>query len=226
MAAWTAAACSPACSRSREGGGDLGRLHRRRPGLLLQFYDTLTLKLGQGAGLGSTLVFFFTFYTILTNIMLVLVYLSDLTAARWLDWWRTPATRAMMAGAIALVGIFNHLLLADLQDLTGLSALCDTLLHYVTPAWFVLWWLIFQPKGMLRLADIPMMLLPTAIWLVWAMARGSMIGEYPYPILDAGKLGYGAVAINCLFVLIGLVVIYLIVVALDRVLAGRLPRAA
>ncbi|HEX4297222.1 MAG TPA: Pr6Pr family membrane protein [Devosia sp.] len=194
--------------------------------LLLQFYATLGLKLGQGAGLGATLVFFFTFYTILTNIMLVLVYLSDLNAARWLGWWRSPVTRGMMAGAIALVGIFNHLLLADLQDLTGLAALCDTLLHYAAPAYFVLWWLIFQPKGTLRFADIPVMLLPTLIWLIWAMLRGAVVGEYPYPILDAATLGYGAVAINCLFVFIGLLVIYLIVVALDRALAGRLPRAA
>src|SRR5699024_391589 len=116
--------------------------------------------------------------------------------------------------------------LAELQDLSGLRALCDTLLHYITPIWFVLWWLIFEPKGRLKLADIPLMLLPTAIWLAWAMARGAVINEYPYPILDAGKLDYGTVALNCLFVLLGLVAIYLVVLALDRTLANRLPRAA
>jgi len=194
--------------------------------LVLQFVLTLQLKLGQGAGLGYTLIFFFTYYTICTNIMLVLVYLSDLSSARWLGWWRSPVTRGMMAGAIALVGIFNHLLLAELQDLTGLRSLCDTLLHYVTPVWFVLWWLIFEPKGRLRIADIPLMLLPTAIWLIWAMSRGAVINEYPYPILDAGKLGYGTVVINCLIVLGGLVAIYLVVLVLDRMLANRLPRAA
>ena len=192
--------------------------------LLLQFVLTLNLRLATGDSLVGTLVFFFTFFTILTNIMLVLMYLSEVAGAGWLVWWRSPVTRAMMAGAIALVGIFNHLVLAELQDLTGLSLLADTLLHYVTPALFVLWWLLFQPKGKLRLADIPAMLLPTLIWLVWAMLRGAVIGQYPYPILDAGKLGYGAVAINCLFVFIGLVVIYLVVLALDRALTGRMPR--
>ena len=192
--------------------------------LLLQFVLTLNLRLATGDSLVGTLVFFFTFFTILTNIMLVPIYLSEVAGAGWLGWWRSPVTRAMMAGAIALVGIFNHLVLAELQDLTGLSLLADTLLHYVTPALFVLWWLLFQPKGKLRLADIPAMLLPTLIWLVWAMLRGAVIGQYPYPILDAGKLGYGAVAINCLFVFIGLVVIYLVVLALDRALTGRMPR--
>ena len=192
--------------------------------LLLQFVLTLNLRLATGDSLVGTLVFFFTFFTILTNIMLVLIYLSEVAGAGWLGWWRSPVTRAMMVGAIALVGIFNHLVLAELQDLTGLSLLADTLLHYVTPALFVLWWLLFQPKGKLHLADLPAVLLPTLIWLVWAMLRGAVIGQYPYPILDAGKLGYGAVATNCLFVFIGLVVIYLVVLALDRALTGRMPR--
>ncbi len=190
-------------------------------GLLLQAYVTLTLRGAQGHDLLGTIVFFFTYYTILTNIMLVLIYLSELTPAGWLGWWRSPVTRGMMAGAIALVGIFNHLLLADLQDLSGLSAFCDLMLHYVTPVLFVVWWLIVQPHGRLRLGNIPVMLLPTLIWLVWAMARGAVIGEYPYPILDAQKLGYGAVAINCLFVFIGLLVLYLFVVGLDRLLGRR-----
>jgi hypothetical protein len=193
-------------------------------GLLLQFCLTLITKGEQGSDIVSTLVFFFTFYTILTNIMLVLIYLSEVAEWRWLDWWRSPVTRGMMAGAIALVGIFNHLLLANLQDLTGLRSLADTILHYITPAWFVLWWLLFQPKQRLKLADIPVMLLPTLIWLVWAMVRGAVVSEYPYPILDAIKLGYGQVAINCVFVFIGLLLIYLVVIGLDRVL-GRAKNA-
>jgi hypothetical protein len=154
--------------------------------LLLQFYVTLTLRAANGHDFPGTLVYFFTFYTILT--------------------------------------IFNHLLLADLQDLSGLSAFCDLLLHYVTPAYFVLWWIVLQPKGTLRIADIPIMLLPTLIWLVWAMVRGAIVGEYPYPILDAQKLGYAAVGINCVYVFVGLLVLYIIVIGLDRALAGKLPR--
>lgn len=193
-------------------------------GLLLQFYATLTLRAANGHDFAGTLIYFFTFYTILTNIMLVLVYASDVTTAGWLGWWRSPVTRGMMAGAIALVGIFNHLLLADLYDLSGLSAFCDLLLHYVTPAYFVLWWIVLQPKGTLRFADIPVMLLPTLVWLVWAMTRGAIVGEYPYPILDVPRLGYASVGINCGYVFVGLVVLYLIVITLDGRLAGKLPR--
>jgi hypothetical protein len=68
------------------------------------------------------------------------------------------------------------------------------------------------------------MLLPTLIWLVWAMLRGAIVGEYPYPILDAQKLGYAAVGINSVYVFVGLLVLYIIVIGLDRALAGKLPR--
>jgi hypothetical protein len=59
----------------------------------------------------------------------------------------------------------------------------------------------FQPKGTAALADIGWMVLPPAIWLAWAMLRGAVLSEYPYPILEAHKLGYPAVAVNILVVL-------------------------
>jgi hypothetical protein len=191
--------------------------------VILQFILTLQTRwLALGDSLPGTLIFFFTFFTILTNIMLLLIYLSELVDWPWLAWWRTPVTRGMMAGAIALVGIFNHLLLSHLQVLTELRWLADFALHYIAPVYFVVWWVLFQPKGTLRFADIPIMLLPTLIWLIWAMARGAVVDEYPYPILNATSLGYPAVALNCLFVFVGLVVIYHIVVWFDRWQGRRL----
>lgn len=191
-------------------------------GLVLQGYLTLGRRFfEEGDSFLGTIVFFFTFYTILTNIMLVLIYLSENVDWRWLGWWRSPVTRGMMAGAIALVGVVNHLLLHHLQTFEGLYYVGEIVLHYVAPAWFVLWWLVFQPKGTLRWADLPVMLLPTLIWLIWAMARGAVMDEYPYPFLNATQLGYPGVALNCLFVFIGLLVIYVIVIALDGWLGRR-----
>jgi hypothetical protein len=68
----------------------------------------------------------------------------------------------------------------------------------------------------LRLGQIPQMLLPPTIYLIYAMIRGAIVGEYPYTILEANRLGYGQVAINVAMVLVALVVLSAIVVALDR----------
>ena len=43
-------------------------------------------------------------------------------------------------------------------------------------------------------------------------------------VAASAKLGYGAVAINCVYVFVGLLALYAVVIALDRALAGRLPR--
>lgn len=189
--------------------------------LLLQAAITFSLRLAAGHDLLDAVIFFFTFFTILTNLMLVLIYLSELVRWPMLDWWRRPVTRGMMTGAIILVGVFYHFLLAGLWAPQGWAKLADVSLHYLTPILYVVWWIAFQPKGALRFADIPVMLLPVAAWLGWAMLRGAVIGEYPYPILEADKLGYATVALNCLIVLIALIALYALVVLADRILGRR-----
>jgi hypothetical protein len=50
------------------------------------------------------------------------------------------------------------------------------------------------------------------------MARGALIGAYPYAILEANRIGYDGVALNVLMVLVGLTALCVLVVAIDRAL--------
>lgn len=187
-------------------------------GLVLQFAITIPLRLNNGDSFPGAVVFYFSFFTILTNLALVLIYASELWPRRWLRWFRSPVTRGMMAAAITLVMAFYHLILAETWDPQGLGLVADTTLHYVTPIFYVLWWILFMRHGTLKPGDIPSMLLPPTIYLIYAMIRGALIDEYPYPILEANRLGYGVVALNVLLVLVGLTLLCAIVVGLDRVL--------
>jgi hypothetical protein len=188
--------------------------------LILQISLTIPARLANGDTLIGAVVFFFTFYTILTNIMLVLVYVSDLWPRESLSWWRSPVTRGMMAATITLVGLFYHFFLAGTWNPQGWFKVADVALHYVTPVIYVLWWVLFTWHGKLKFSDIPIMLLPSTIWLIYAMIRGAIVTEYPYPILEAHKLGYGTVALNVLMVLAGVTVLCAVVVAIDKALAG------
>jgi hypothetical protein len=69
------------------------------------------------------------------------------------------------------------------------------------------------------------MLLPPTIYLVYAMVRGATTGEFPYPILEADRLGYGVVALNVLVVLLGLTALCALAVSLDMLLARQKPLA-
>lgn len=189
--------------------------------LALQFYLTMQLRLAKGDNLLAALWFLFTFFTILTNGMLVLIYLSELSGARWLGWWRAPPTRAMMAGIMAVVTVFYHVMLAGLWQPTGLQLVADIVLHYVAPLFFIAWWLLFQPHGQLNWRDIPSMTVFPLAYLAWAMLRGAIVGEYPYPILEANTLGYGQVAINCLIMFVAFVALFAVAVGVDRLLGRR-----
>ena len=193
--------------------------------LVLQAALSIPFRLEAGHGLLGALVWFFTYFTILTNLMLVLIYLSAFVGWRWLGWWRSPVTRGMMVGAIVLVMGFYHLALASTWEPEGLFLVADIALHYVTPVLYVAYWLAFVPKGRLRIPDLGWMLLPPAAWLAWTMGRGAVLGEYPYPVLEAHRLGYAAVAQNVFGLLVMLAVLFAIVLVLDRVL-GRIGPGA
>lgn len=186
--------------------------------LVLQFALTIPARLGAGDMIFGAVIYYFTFFTILTNLALVLIYASELWPQTGLSWFRRPVTRGMLAAAIVLVALFYHFVLAATWQPVGLWAVADGLLHYVTPVFYLLWWVLFMRHGVLKWSDVPSMLVPPIIYLIYAMIRGALVGEYPYPVLEANRLGYGAVAINVFMVLIGLTVLCLIVVAADRLL--------
>ena len=187
--------------------------------LILQFTITMALRLNAGDSIVGAVLFYLSFFTIITNLALVLIYAAELRPGWPLGWFREPVTQGMMAAAITLVMVFYHLILAETWDPQGLSLVCDVSLHYLTPIVYVFWWVAYTRHGALRWTDIPTMLLPPTIYLIWAMTRGAFVGEYPYPILEADRLGYGIVALNVVAVLVGLTALCAIAIGADRLLA-------
>ncbi|WP_375597064.1 Pr6Pr family membrane protein [Devosia sp. Naph2] len=188
----------------------------------LQFSISIPAYLANGMSLPAALVQFFSFFTILTNITITLIYLSALARWSWLSWFRAPKTRAMMTGVMTLVMIFYHVLLRPIWQPEGLFLVCDYLLHYAAPILFALWWVVTQKHGTVDYAEVPTMLVPPLIYLGYVMIRGALTNAYPYPTLNAFELGYGQVAINVVMVAIGLSILYLITIGIDRALARRL----
>lgn len=178
--------------------------------------------------LPNMLIYYWTFLTNLSNLGLILVYLSALTAWRWLGWFRHPVTRAGVAGLITLVMVYYQVMLAPaLIDMPQGIVISNILLHTVTPILFLLWWLLFNPHGTLRFLDLPMMLVPGVTYVVYVLVRGLIAGEYPYTILDPnfaipghGVQGYVGVGIGVLI----LVVLVAIFDALLIFIDGRLAR--
>lgn len=132
------------------------------------------------------------FFTILTNITVCMTFAvaamrRDGVSAPWL---------AALTLAIVMVGGVYHALLSHLTDYRGVGLLADHGLHTVVPIACLLWWAAFAPKRPLVFADLPMFALWPSVYVAYALGRGAVDGEYPYPFMDLTELAPDVVAVN------------------------------
>lgn len=189
--------------------------------LVTQFAISMQAYAAAGRDIPGSLGQFFAFYTILTNIVLVLIYASELAPAGWLGIFRRLPVRGMMVAAMVLVMTFVHFFLRGLTQLSGLFLICDWALHYVTPVLYLLWWIVAVRHGPLLIRQVPAMLAPTFVYFLYVLARGAWVREYPYPVLNVIRFGYGKVLLNAAYLTVGLGALCLIVIAIDELLARR-----
>lgn len=191
--------------------------------LALQFSITIPASMQAGRSLPLSIIYFFSFFTILTNILLALIYAGAFVRGQsWLSLFRKPVTRATAAACITLVGGFYHFVLASLWQPEGLFWVCDMLLHYVAPIIYLIWFASWNRTGTLKFSKIPVMLVYPLVYLVYVLFRGEIVHEYPYPVLNALELGYGQVAINVLGLLVILSFLSALAVMIDRsLLSGK-----
>lgn len=175
--------------------------------------------------LGSTVVFF-SYFTILTNVLVALAMAAPAVApnSRLGRWTTTEGIRAAIAMYATVVGVIYHLFLHATWNPQGLAWVANIALHYVMPVAMVLDWLLFVPKGRLRWIDAPRWLAFPLIYGLWTVIHGALIGWYPYWFIDIGALGWGTALRNFSALLVFFLILGLGVVALDRAIGRRAPR--
>lgn len=117
------------------------------------------------------------------------------------------AAGASVRGAITLyllvVALIFHLLLRDMVPPGALGRWGNIFLHQLVPAGWVLCWLVFRPAAPVDPAAPWRWMFYPLGYAGWILILGAIAGWYPYYFINAGLLGYPAVALNIL--LIGLV---------------------
>jgi len=187
-------------------------------GVLLQCALSLQLATQHGNSIGSGLELFFSYFTVLTNLLICVSLTLALTAPSSAlgKWCSRPSTVTGIATSIAFVGLSYHFLLRHTWNPQGARLIADVLLHYVVPALYVLYWWFNASKAVISWTNpLTWSVYPT-LYLVYALIRGSIIGRYPYPFIDAAALGYARTmrnAVGLLFVFIALGCLF---VALSR----------
>ena len=161
----------------------------------------------------------FAYFTTQSNL---LVGFAALLLALRLDRSSTVFRVLRLCGlvAITVTGIVFHAVLAQLLDLQSWARVGNDLVHTVVPAVAVVGWLMLGPRRLVSARVVWLSLIFPVLWLAFTLIRGSVIGWYPYPFIDVTKLGYGDVALNCVWVALLMLGLAAGAAAIDRRLAA------
>lgn len=181
--------------------------------------ESVLVTTGPIPNLPTRLVRFVSYFTIQSNLLVLITALTLVRDPAYdAPTWRVLRLNAVVG--ITVTGVIHWFLLRPILDLTGLSALTDTLLHLVVPVLAVTGWVVFGPRPRIaRTLLLPSLVWPIA-WLVYVLIFGAATMWYPYPFVDVGELGYARTAVNAVGIAALLLAVSAVFMYADRVLGG------
>jgi hypothetical protein len=156
-------------------------------GLLLQFALMLPAFPTPVAALWR----FVGYFTLLTNAWVAIAMLRAAAGRPLSPRWMTALTLSIL-----LVGVVYHVLLSATHHPVGLDWWANLTAHSLVPGLCLLYWLGFVDRSALSPADIPAFIAWPLAYIVYALARGSADGWYPYFFIEVPKLGWLQVLLN------------------------------
>ncbi|HRQ52553.1 MAG TPA: Pr6Pr family membrane protein [Agriterribacter sp.] len=186
--------------------------------VILQLYLILVNRV---ASVPETLLRFFTFFTILSNILVALCFTALAFRPRFGhgNFFSRSGVLSAVTVYIAVVGVIYQLILRPAWDPQGLQMSVDELLHSVMPAYTILFWFLYVPKLTLRWQQVLSWLIFPLCYLIIILLRGAVTGYYPYPFVNVVKLGYGKAFLNC-----GMVLLVFLFFSIVLVVTGSIPK--
>ena len=140
---------------------------------------------------------FFSYFTILTNIAVATYYTALLFNAPIV---RTKGLLSAVTVYIIIVGVVYQVALRHIWDPQGLQKWVDELLHSVIPFGALIYWGLFEKKGLQYSQIFAWSIYPLA-YLLFTLIRGSISGFYPYPFVNVIAIGMQQTLINALIIL-------------------------
>jgi len=183
--------------------------------IVLQYYLTITKP---DAPLIEATIRFFSFFTILTNILVALAMTLPWLApdTRLGRFFSQPSVRTAILTYIIVVAVIYHYLLAKLWNPQGWQLVADTIEHVVTPALYVIDWVLFVPKGTLKFKSAFVWLAYPLVYAVYSLIHGAVMGFYPYPFINVSEFGYDKILVNMGVLVLVFIGLGLAVIAIDR----------
>jgi hypothetical protein len=162
---------------------------------------------------------YFGYFTVLTNVFVAAVASSRIAGAR--TGLASESVRGCATTAIVIVGLGYHFLLRNVWSPEGWQWFADIVLHYAVPLAMLAYWCLFPPRTRLSATAPPAWSAYPIAYFVYAIARGGIIGSYPYYFIDVNQLGFGQAAINAIALLAGFIALGYIIAYVARLAARQ-----
>jgi len=158
---------------------------------------------------GRSIVNFFSFFTIESNILavIVLVALGVIALIK-----RNDDKLALIRGAVTLymtmTGIIYVLLLSGNEvALQTTVPWVNIILHYVLPLVLLVDWLVFPPRVYVSFQKAMWWLVFPVVYLIYSLVRGSYKDWYPYPFINPVINGWPTVVVMSILIAFGVVIL-------------------
>ncbi len=136
---------------------------------------------------------FFSFFTVDGNLLGAAVFLFLALTVRRVRTTRVDIVRGAATVALVTIGVVFALLLED-EEVDLPLRWVDTVLHRIMPVVFAVDWVLDPPERPISIRMAAWWLAFPVAWTVYTMARGAIVGWYPYPFLDPAIHGVWGVA--------------------------------
>ena len=183
--------------------------------IFLQLYLIIVNRV---ASVPETIVRFFSFFTILTNILVAICFtvIWIKSKNKWELFFLNNKTQTAITLYILIVGIVYNVILRFLWAPTGFQKVADELLHLVIPLLVFVYWIFITKKINLKFNDIFLWLIYPFVYLVLILIRGHFNDYYPYPFVDVIQLGYKTVFINTFFVILAFLIVGILLIGISK----------
>ena len=188
--------------------------------LTVQFFLVLQEAIEKDVPVTTAAVMYFSFFTILTNLMIAVCLTFAATEPEEDRIWNWPGVQTALAVYILVVAIVYAAVLQGLWTPSGLEFLTDRVFHAIVPMLYVAYWVFLTPKGSLRLANQIVWQIYPFVYMCYTLVRGALVGTYPYPFLDVVRDGYEGVFFNILLLLLLFLTLGTVLIIVDWLLAS------
>lgn len=165
-------------------------------------------------------IYYYSYFTVQSNLAVgisSLILLINPTYSS--NWFRLLRIDSIICIVITCI-VYNVMLRDDDHNLKGIAMFTNEALHVIIPFLAVLNWLVFGPRKIPNKKIMITAIIPPLIYVIYIFIRGYITDLYPYPFLDASKIGLTQALLNTGVVVLLFLFLEIILLYIDKKLAN------